>query len=67
MEVTADMDKTGEALDRRRPNPVPLPYVAAENVVISTDCGMKYLPRESAEGRMRRMAGAAQLLREEYG
>jgi 5-methyltetrahydropteroyltriglutamate--homocysteine methyltransferase len=32
--------------------------------VIATDCGMKYLPRESATGKMRAMAGAA-LLRAE--
>jgi 5-methyltetrahydropteroyltriglutamate--homocysteine methyltransferase len=41
-----------------------LPYVAAENVVVATDCGMKYLPRESAAGKMRAMAGAAQVLRQ---
>ena len=41
------------------------PYRAAERVVIAPDCGMKYLPRESAEGKMRAMAGAAALLRAE--
>ncbi len=40
-----------------------LPYVAAENVVIGTDCGMKYLPRDSAFGKMQAMAGAARILR----
>jgi 5-methyltetrahydropteroyltriglutamate--homocysteine methyltransferase len=40
-----------------------LPYVAAENVVIATDCGMKYIPWESATGKMRAMAGAAEVLR----
>ncbi|MBW0094315.1 5-methyltetrahydropteroyltriglutamate--homocysteine methyltransferase [Pseudonocardia sp. KRD-184] len=40
-------------------------HTAPENLVISTDCGMKYLPRESAEGKMRAMAGAAALLRAE--
>jgi 5-methyltetrahydropteroyltriglutamate--homocysteine methyltransferase len=44
-----------------------LPYVAPENVVIATDCGMKYIPRESAAGKMRAMAGAAQILRAEIG
>ena len=34
-----------------------------EQLVIATDCGMKYLPRPSAEGKMRAMAGAARLLR----
>jgi len=28
-----------------------LPYVAAENLIVAPDCGMKYLPRESAIGR----------------
>jgi 5-methyltetrahydropteroyltriglutamate--homocysteine methyltransferase len=44
-----------------------LPYVAPENVVIATDCGMKYLPWESAVGKMRAMAGAANALRTEFG
>ena len=35
----------------------------AEQIVIASDCGMKYLPRESAEGKMRAMSGAARLLR----
>ena len=43
-----------------------LPHVAADKVVIAPDCGMKYLPRESAEGKMRAMAGAARLLRSEF-
>jgi 5-methyltetrahydropteroyltriglutamate--homocysteine methyltransferase len=34
-------------------------------LVIAPDCGMKYLPRESAFGKMRAMAGAAHLLRQE--
>jgi 5-methyltetrahydropteroyltriglutamate--homocysteine methyltransferase len=40
-----------------------LPYVAAERVVLAPDCGMKYLPRESADGKMRAMTAAAGLLR----
>jgi 5-methyltetrahydropteroyltriglutamate--homocysteine methyltransferase len=43
-----------------------LPYVAADKVVVAPDCGMKYLPRESAEGKMRAMVGAAALLRAEF-
>jgi 5-methyltetrahydropteroyltriglutamate--homocysteine methyltransferase len=42
-----------------------LPYVDAERVVIATDCGMKYLPRRAAEGKMRAMAEAARTLRAE--
>jgi 5-methyltetrahydropteroyltriglutamate--homocysteine methyltransferase len=41
------------------------PYVSPERLVLAPDCGMKYLPRESADGKMRAMAGAAALLRAE--
>ena len=34
-------------------------YTSPERITIATDCGMKYLPRVSAEGKMRAMAGAA--------
>ncbi|HEY7592920.1 MAG TPA: 5-methyltetrahydropteroyltriglutamate--homocysteine methyltransferase [Actinophytocola sp.] len=40
-------------------------HVPPSQVVIATDCGMKYLPRESAEGKMRSMAEAARILRAE--
>jgi 5-methyltetrahydropteroyltriglutamate--homocysteine methyltransferase len=40
-----------------------LPFVDAERIVVATDCGMKYLPRRSAEGKMRAMAEAARILR----
>jgi 5-methyltetrahydropteroyltriglutamate--homocysteine methyltransferase len=42
-----------------------LPFVEPERVVVATDCGMKYLPRESAEGKMRAMSAGAALLRAE--
>ena len=42
-----------------------LPFVAPEKVIVATDCGMKYLPRESATGKMRAMSAAAALLRAE--
>jgi 5-methyltetrahydropteroyltriglutamate--homocysteine methyltransferase len=42
-----------------------LPYVPAERIVIAPDCGMKYIPRETANGKMRAMADAAALLRAE--
>ncbi|HTW20183.1 MAG TPA: hypothetical protein VME70_08245 [Mycobacteriales bacterium] len=42
-------------------------HLPPEQIVIATDCGMKYLPRESAEGKMRAMARAAALLRAELG
>ncbi|HEY2877478.1 hypothetical protein [Nocardioides sp.] len=40
-------------------------HTTPERITIATDCGMKYLPRASAEGKMRAMAGAAGILREE--
>ena len=43
-----------------------LPYVAKEQVILAPDCGMKYLPREVAEGKLRSMVQAAKLLRAEY-
>jgi 5-methyltetrahydropteroyltriglutamate--homocysteine methyltransferase len=43
-----------------------LPFVKAENVILAPDCGMKYLPREVADGKMRAMVEAAQLLRAEF-
>lgn len=39
----------------------------AKQVVIGPDCGMKYLPRPSADGKMRAMVSAARRLREEIG
>ncbi|HYK31323.1 MAG TPA: cobalamin-independent methionine synthase II family protein [Streptosporangiaceae bacterium] len=40
-----------------------LPYVKAERVVLAPDCGMKYLPRESALGKLKSMTAAAARLR----
>ena len=44
-----------------------LPYVPAERLVLAPDCGMKYLPRESASGKLRAMTEAAARLRAELG
>ncbi len=44
-----------------------LPYVDAQNVILAPDCGMKYLPREVAFGKMKAMAEAAKRLRVEFG
>ncbi|GAA4837032.1 methionine synthase [Actinomycetospora corticicola] len=38
-------------------------YLPPEQIVIATDCGMKYLPRDVADGKMAAMAGAARILR----
>jgi len=42
-----------------------LPYVRKEDVILAPDCGMKYLPRAVALGKMRAMVEAAKLLRGE--
>jgi 5-methyltetrahydropteroyltriglutamate--homocysteine methyltransferase len=42
-----------------------LPYVSADRIVVAPDCGMKYLPREVAFGKMCAMVGGARLVRSE--
>ncbi|HXE48807.1 MAG TPA: uroporphyrinogen decarboxylase family protein [Ramlibacter sp.] len=44
-----------------------LKHVAPEQVILAPDCGMKYLPREIAQGKLAAMVQAAQDLRGEYG
>jgi 5-methyltetrahydropteroyltriglutamate--homocysteine methyltransferase len=40
-----------------------LPYVDAKKIVIAPDCGLKYLPRAVAFGKMKAMADGARLAR----
>jgi 5-methyltetrahydropteroyltriglutamate--homocysteine methyltransferase len=42
-----------------------LPYVPAERLVLAPDCGMKYLPRDVAFGKLAAMTAAAAQLRAE--
>jgi 5-methyltetrahydropteroyltriglutamate--homocysteine methyltransferase len=42
-----------------------LPHVAAERVIVAPDCGMKYLPRDVAFGKMRAMVEGAAIVRRE--
>jgi 5-methyltetrahydropteroyltriglutamate--homocysteine methyltransferase len=42
-----------------------LPYAPAERIIVAPDCGMKYLPRDVAYGKMKAMADGAALLRRE--
>ena len=44
-----------------------LKYVAAERLVPAPDCGMKYLPRAVAFGKLRAMCEAAAVVRKELG
>jgi len=43
-----------------------LVYVKPENVILAPDCGMKYLPRDAAFGKMKAMVEAAKILRAEF-
>jgi 5-methyltetrahydropteroyltriglutamate--homocysteine methyltransferase len=43
-----------------------LQYIKPEQVILAPDCGMKYLPREVADGKLRAMTEAAKILRAEY-
>ena len=42
-----------------------LPYAPAENIIVAPDCGMKYLPRDVAFGKMQAMAAGAAIVRRE--
>jgi 5-methyltetrahydropteroyltriglutamate--homocysteine methyltransferase len=42
-----------------------LPHVPAERIVVAPDCGLKYLPRQAAFGKMRAMVEGAALVRTE--
>jgi len=35
-------------------------------VILAPDCGMKYLPRDAAFGKLRSMVAAARILRHEH-
>ncbi len=43
-----------------------LVYAKPENIILAPDCGMKYLPREVANGKLRAMVEAARMLRAEF-
>jgi 5-methyltetrahydropteroyltriglutamate--homocysteine methyltransferase len=42
-----------------------LPFVKAENLLIAPDCGMKYLPRDVAFGKLQAMVAGARMVRQE--
>ena len=44
-----------------------LQHIKPEQVILAPDCGMKYLPREVADGKLKSMVEAAKILRAEYG
>ena len=42
-----------------------LPYVEPERIIVAPDCGLKYLPRDVAFGKMRAMVDGAAIVRAE--
>ena len=42
-----------------------LPHVPAERIVVAPDCGLKYLPRDIAYGKLRAMVEGAKIVRQE--
>ncbi len=42
-----------------------LPYVSADRITVAPDCGLKYLPRDVAFGKMKAMADGAAIVRRE--
>jgi len=42
-----------------------LPHVPPERIVVAPDCGLKYLPREVAFGKMLAMVAGAAIVRRE--
>jgi 5-methyltetrahydropteroyltriglutamate--homocysteine methyltransferase len=42
-----------------------LPHISAERIVVAPDCGLKYLPREVAYGKLRAMVEGAKIVRQE--
>ena len=60
-DMTIETPETVAARVRRA-----LEYVRPEDAIIAPDCGMKYLPRDVAFGKMQAMAQGAAILRREY-
>lgn len=44
-----------------------LPYIGADRVIVAPDCGMKYLPRDVAFGKLQAMVAGAKQVRAEVG
>jgi len=44
-----------------------LKHVAPERLIVAPDCGMKYLPRDVAYGKLEAMCRGAEVVRRELG
>jgi 5-methyltetrahydropteroyltriglutamate--homocysteine methyltransferase len=61
-DMTVETPETVAARIRRA-----LPFVAPERIVVAPDCGLKYLPRDVAFGKMCAMVEGARIVRRELG
>jgi 5-methyltetrahydropteroyltriglutamate--homocysteine methyltransferase len=61
-DMTVETPETVAARIRRA-----LPHAPAERIVVAPDCGLKYLPREIAFGKMCAMVAGARIVRRELG
>jgi 5-methyltetrahydropteroyltriglutamate--homocysteine methyltransferase len=61
-DMTIEKPETVAARIRRA-----LPHVPAERIIVAPDCGLKYLPREVAFGKMQAMVEGAKIVRAELG
>jgi 5-methyltetrahydropteroyltriglutamate--homocysteine methyltransferase len=59
-DMTIESPETVAARIRRT-----LPHVPVERIVVAPDCGLKYLPRDVAYGKMRAMVEGAKIVRRE--
>ena len=59
---THEIDTPAQVAERIRRA---LPHVPVERIIVAPDCGLKYLPREVAFGKMKAMADGAKIVREE--
>jgi 5-methyltetrahydropteroyltriglutamate--homocysteine methyltransferase len=59
-DMTVETPETVAARIRRA-----LPYVGAGDIIVEPDCGMKYLPRDVAFGKMKATVAGAAIVREE--
>jgi 5-methyltetrahydropteroyltriglutamate--homocysteine methyltransferase len=56
------IETAAQVADRIR---IGLKHVAAERLIPAPDCGMKYLPRETAFGKLKALAEGAAIVRKE--
>jgi 5-methyltetrahydropteroyltriglutamate--homocysteine methyltransferase len=61
---TPDVDPVDEIIARVERA---LPFIDRERVILAPDCGLKYIPRENAFGKLKNMCEAAERLRTNQG